>query len=287
MFEVYLEILNWIPEGKVISYKQFALFCGMPVRAAAQLLAKNPWPDKYACYKVVHEDGSVGGYSLGVEEKVRRLREDGVPLKDFKVPLDAFWRPKLNEIWQRLQGLIASRAEIKPLGKADRVAAVDLAYKHNKAIAAAVVFENNEKVEENYFTCKVNIPYIPTFLAFREAYPAAKALEELKFDVVLVDGHGMLHPRFAGFATHLGVIMDVATIGIAKSYLCGTERNGKLYVNDKPVGTRYDKLYVSLGNKVTLEDLKLVKQFEIKSGMVLPVYEAHSLAARIRSGFMI
>jgi deoxyinosine 3'endonuclease (endonuclease V) len=73
---------------------------------------------------------------------------------------------------------------------------------------------------------KVTLPYIPTFLAFREAGPLAALYEEVRQkhpqwlpDVVLVDGNGIYHPRSVGLATHLGVLLDIPTIGVAKTIL--------------------------------------------------------------------
>ena len=84
------QLLLKIPKGKVTTYKALAQAMGTKgYRYMGQLLNKNPDPEKYPCYKVVKSDGSLGGFALGCDDKVRRLKEDGIEveqgkIKDFK-----------------------------------------------------------------------------------------------------------------------------------------------------------------------------------------------------------
>jgi deoxyribonuclease V len=75
------------------------------------------------------------------------------------------------------------------------------------------------------------VPYVPGLLAFREGGPALDALARLSVDpdLLVVDGSGRVHPRQAGLATHLGVVLDCPAVGVAKSLLCGT-------LDDDPAG---------------------------------------------------
>jgi O-6-methylguanine DNA methyltransferase len=79
-------LLSQIPKGKVTTYKEIARVMGTKgYRYIGQLLGKNPEPDKYSCYKVVCFDGSLGGYSGGIKNKIQRLRNVGIEIKNNKV----------------------------------------------------------------------------------------------------------------------------------------------------------------------------------------------------------
>ena len=126
-----------------------------------------------------------------------------------------------------------------------------------------------EVVEVRRAMGKVTFPYIPGLLAFREAPCLLEALSLLSTspDFVLVDGHGLAHPRRFGLACHLGVLTGLPTIGCAKSLLVGThdppeqERGAYAPLNgiDEVIGvalrTRESTrpVYVSVGHRVDLD----------------------------------
>ena len=87
-------------------------------------------------------------------------------------------------------------------------------------------------VDQAVVRMEVDFPYLPGLLAFREVPVLSAAYGELKVkpDVTLVDAHGTAHPRRFGSAAHLGVALDIPTVGSAKRLLCGTF--------DKPHGER-------------------------------------------------
>lgn len=80
-----------------------------------------------------------------------------------------------------------------------------------------------EVVEKVWHHGPVELPYIPGFLAFRETPNLLKAYEKLqqKPDLIMVDGHGISHPRRLGIATHLGLHLNKPTVGVAKKVLVG------------------------------------------------------------------
>lgn len=86
------QTIQRIPTGKVTTYGALAKYLKTSPRAAASMLAANPFPDTYPCYKIVHTDGRLGGYSGrdGVPGKIQRLQADGIKIVDGKVDLGKF-----------------------------------------------------------------------------------------------------------------------------------------------------------------------------------------------------
>jgi len=114
------------------------------------------------------------------------------------------------------------------LGTIERVAGVDVGFDNKKGLTRAAVavleFPRLEPIEETFATCPTRFPYIPGLLSFREAPALLAALEQLSEppDVLLCDGQGIAHPRRFGIASHLGVLTDLPSIGVAKKRLVGT-----------------------------------------------------------------
>jgi len=112
----------------------------------------------------------------------------------------------------------ASLAGDRPL-----VAGVDQAFLGDRAVSAVVCLRGGEVVERAHAVTDLSVPYIPGLLSFREGGPILAAFEALAStpDLVVFDGSGRIHFRQAGLATHLGVVLDVPSVGVAKSLLCG------------------------------------------------------------------
>jgi len=112
----------------------------------------------------------------------------------------------------------ASLVDDRPL-----VAGVDQAFLDDRAVSAVVVLRGGEVVERAHAVTDLSIPYVPGLLSFREGGPILAAFEKLDStpDLLVFDGSGRIHFRQAGLATHLGVILDAPSVGVAKSLLCG------------------------------------------------------------------
>ena len=105
------------------------------------------------------------------------------------------------------------------------------------AVSAAVALRDGTVVEYASATTPLSIPYIPGLLAFREGEPilAALAALEAEPDLLVCDGSGRIHFREAGLATHVGVLRDVPSVGVAKSLLCGEPDEP---TDERPAGWR-------------------------------------------------
>ncbi len=141
----------------------------------------------------------------------------------------------------------------------------------NRAIAGVVVYKypEMEELERANAEVRLEFPYVPGFLSFREIPALLAALEKMRKlpDLLLCDGQGYAHPRRMGLATHLGIVLNRPTIGCAKSILIGEhERLGNkkggwapMMYGGETIGAAVrtragvKPVYVSQGHRVSLE----------------------------------
>ncbi len=153
------------------------------------------------------------------------------------------------------------------------VAGVDAGFEQSGAIvrAAVVVLQLPELtlLEQAIAYRPTTFPYVPSLLSFREMPTVLDALAQLSLepDLILCDGAGIAHPRRLGIASHLGVLINKPTIGVAKSRLLGTheelplEKGAWVPLMDRGerigavirsrTGTK--PLFVSAGHRISLE----------------------------------
>jgi len=207
---------------------------------------------------------------------------------------------------RQLQLRLAQRVRFTAMKKKPRIiAGLDCAFsKDGKRIfASAVVIDLSDFsiIETTTAARKVDFPYIPGLLSFREAPACIDAIEELKTtpDVFIVDGQGFAHPRRLGIASHIGLLIEKPTIGCAKSRLIGTfdepgSKKGSynpLMDSGEEIGvvlrTRTDvkPVYVSVGHKCTLNDaISVVLQCTTKFRLPEPSRLAHQLVGQAKLG---
>jgi deoxyribonuclease V len=189
-------------------------------------------------------------------------------IPDFPLPRNA----REGIAWQReLAGQV--RQESLPTD-IRWIAGTDVAFNKNTGLThAAVVVVDAATLQLREVagaTILTTFPYIPGLLSFREIPALLACFNRLLTvpDVILCDGQGIAHPRGLGLASHLGLVLDIPTVGCAKSRLVGEhanpppERGGRtpLMHRDRPVGavlrTRagVKPLFISVGHLVTLDD---------------------------------
>lgn len=187
----------------------------------------------------------------------------------------------------RLQKEVAKKVVTRDdFGEIKRICGVDAAYSGDTAYCSAVVMDTKSVVESVDSETVVTHPYVPGLLMLREAGPIMHALAMLKsgYDLLMVDGHGLLHPRRCGLACYVGVALDKPTIGVAKSRLCGTARpDGFVELDGEILGYTISKnLYVSVGHRVSLKTaIAIVKEFGVEP---LRLADINSKAQKRRKG---
>jgi deoxyribonuclease V len=152
------------------------------------------------------------------------------------------------------------------------VVGVDISAPDSRGIAraAAVILSYPELQVAEVKTAedKLNFPYIPGLLSFREAPLVLDACRKLSInpDLIVVDGQGIAHPRRFGIASHLGLLLDMPSIGCAKSRLCGTHSPVPAEIGDytnltdngEIIGVALrskvdtNPIYVSIGHRIDL-----------------------------------
>lgn len=188
---------------------------------------------------------------------------------------------------------------VRKEGRIDRLKSIvglDVAYVGDTGVAVAALLEYPSLTLKEYVVVRgyVPIPYIPGLLAFREAPLLIKAYEKLGIDadLVVVDGHGITHPRKFGIASHIGVVLDVPSIGAAKKILVGgvIEVHGRKYLTtiDNELGAIVvergkKKVYLSIGHKISLEEVeKLIPKIFKTHDLPEPTYIADLITKKER-----
>ncbi len=214
------------------------------------------------------------------------------------------WKVNIREAIRIQQNLRKRIISGDNLPKIKKIAGVDVAFSDNQAVCAVCIFEypGVNLIETARVKDKISFPYVPGLLTFREGPCILKAFRKLKYkpDLVLFDGQGICHPRRMGIATHLGIVLDIPSIGCAKSHLYGVyqmpkdDKGSFSYIHDRrtkevlgaALRTRKQvkTLFVSCGYKISLKSairiiLKLCPKYRIPQ----PLRYAHSTAGEYKN----
>lgn len=306
-----LDLVSQVPKGRVTTFKDVAEALGDPVaaRAVGAMLAGPEAPEECPRHRVVLADGRVAGSINTARADARLLAKEGIEVKAGRVDgLDGvrFTKFKSNAPLRRLrqeQERLAGRRHPGPLPRrVDRLVGVDVAYgSGDVAYAAAVEVDvtNFEVVRERGVRLDVDFPYIPTYLGYREL-PAVEAVLDgwdLEGALLLIDGHGTIHPRRFGIACQAGMALRAPAIGVAKRLLYGSydkaslKREGvaSVLAGDERVGWAIrppsgGPVFASPGNMVTMDEALELTRRSMGRRQPVPLELAHQAAERLKQG---
>ncbi|MGM0404745.1 MAG: endonuclease V [Thermoplasmatota archaeon] len=304
----FYDIVKQIPEGRVTTYGVLAEALGDKIasRAVGKMLNENPTPIIVPCHRVVMSTGKIGGFGMGVEKKKELLKDEGIIVKEGRIKsfdkmlfTDFEAKPVLKELREE-QNKAKEKIEIvDQVENPEIVGGVDVSYGEKKAYGSLSIWNERDEIDNVIVDAEISFPYIPTYLAYRELPVLKKLIEtsDITPDAVLVDGNGVLHPRGLGLASHLGVEMDISTIGVAKSQLTGKVNGSvshgypvkKIMDKRKMVGYAYlsssrakNPIYISPGNKVSFETSLDVVRNHCDYKIPNPIRNAHISANKRR-----
>ena len=258
-------LLEQIPNNQITTPRYLALALGDPVaeRAVKEALDGKELEDLASKVTEKADPRERMFTAFDSDEPLRRLAED--------------------------QKTMAERIILEdPPGDFHSVAGVDAAYSGYEAYAVCVVMNSKINVTESRSSItSAPFPYIPGYLAFREAPAILSATRKASgFDVLLLNGHGVAHPRGCGLATFVGLELDMPTIGVAKRMLVGDvevegERWAPIVFEGGVVGAEIRDLgkapvYVSTGHRMSLESsVEIVRGLLVEGSLPEPLRLAH------------
>lgn len=232
------QLLAQVPTGHVTTPGALAAALGNPIAARwiGHFLLHHDHDAACPCHRAIRAGGRLGPYIAGdTEAKRLRLQGEGIESVDDTIDLDRYGFESLVsdrplERLSQLQETVVSMVEIRPWSEMPQwIGGVDVSYAGSgEGVAAYTLVESatGELVWSATIRRPVRFPYISSYLTFRELPLLTELLDEVRAadrlaPVVLIDGTGILHPRHAGIAAHLGVVQSLPTIGVTKKLLCG------------------------------------------------------------------
>jgi deoxyribonuclease V len=272
------EALEQVPYGEVTTFKIIAEALG---DGRAALAVRNE------CMRLSKMDPDIPWWRVvssklepipGAEEK---LREEGgierAKMGNFFRELDVW---PVFKVMASDQVKLSEKLILSELGDVSVAAGVDVSYIDDRAVACCVTVDEELKIIEVRFErFSPQIPYVPTYLAFRELRGMLPVSMKCDFDAIFVDGHGVLHPRGLGEASHLGLLLGKPSIGVAKSKLVGEVEGGYVKFMGRNSAALHRGGFISPGHLSDLESaLKASLKFWKEGNQPFPLKLAHSLS---------
>ena len=290
------DLVTQIPEGRVATFLDVAEALGDPKAAPAvfRILRDRPAEGAHRIVRATGEPAFPGALAV--------LRREGLAISRGRVAdLDGarfadFHGPRTLARLREEQLRLARRVEPKDRGGPDdRIAGFDLSYDGDRAVVAGVVTTPDGKVlESRALRVRVDFPYVPGYLAYRESPAIERCFSRLdpSPDVLMIDGHGVLHPARLGVASFAGVRLDRPTIGVAKSLLVGeagplpddaggtaeVRVDGEVLGAGLRSGRSRRMVYVSVGHAISLVSAVRITKALCRTRIPEPLRQAHILA---------
>jgi deoxyribonuclease V len=205
-----------------------------------------------------------------------------------------------------IQSELRDKISLEPITKPiQTIAGADISLnRFSEIIFAGIVilrYADLQPIAYSLVESKTSFPYVPGFLAFREVPALVEALQQIpvKPDVLMVDGHGIAHPRKMGIAAHFGALTDTVTMGCAKKILFGKWQEPGIQKGDSmpilnkeeiigyALRSKYktNPVFVSPGNKMSLTDsLDIAVRCAGNYRLPEPTRRAHDFVNLFRTG---
>ena len=217
------------------------------------------------------------------------MHHKGDLIKDLEILYSAKPTPvrEAFRIQKRLSQRVVKTPDLKPI---HTIPGADIAIcvKEKKLVCGMILFSypELEEIERVWTVSDEVFPYIPGLLGFREAPCVIKTFGKLResCDMIMIDGHGLAHPRGFGLACHVGVLLDIPAMGVAKKCLYGTFSEPGLKKGERTLMRGKDgevigaalrtrdgvkPVFVSIGNRADL-DTSVMMALECSRGLRIP-----------------
>jgi len=213
---------------------------------------------------------------------------------------------KLKQLQKRLAQQVVVLEKGPTFATNDCLFGIDIQYEGEEAYVAIAVYTFDGQWQETYVSQQqAGMPYVPSYFCFREGPPILAAIEWIQQktpwqpSLLMIDGHGLAHPRQFGVACYIGVQLDTPTIGVAKRPLLkysgtlASQRGATLLLKQaqQSVGcvlrtqTATKPVYVSVGHGCSLEQaVAITLQFSPDYKLANPIRRADQAARQLAKG---